>query len=201
MSTSEPVRIGPVEDEKKSRNPWKVVAVVLGSLIAIVAILAIIGSRASDNRDEKLAEKLPASIEENFRDKGIDVTVGSVSCDKLPTADGTFSITCGVNISGIDEVIEATVQGTIDDVFVEVEEVFSEERLLSPTKAVEYVQGLVDQLSAGVTVLDCDLGGDIAVIRTGSEFTCSLDSDETVLVTVAADGSGQITDVYASGGA
>jgi hypothetical protein len=71
--------------------------------------------------------------------------------------------------------------------------------LLTPAKAIEYVQALVDQQAPGFSVLDCDLGGDVAVIRTGSEFTCTLDSDETVLVTVAADGSGQITDVFATG--
>jgi len=198
---SEQVHTGPEGETRKSRNPWKVAAIVLGVLIAVFTVLAIIGSQAGDNRDEKLAERLPASIEENFKDKGIDVTVDSVSCEELPMTDATFSITCDVRIVGIEEVIETTVQGSVDDDFVEIDEVFSEERLLSPPKAIEYVQALVDQATSGVTVLDCDLGGDIAVIRTGSEFTCALDSDETVLVTVAADGSGQITDVFATDGA
>jgi hypothetical protein len=197
--TDTPASIEPQPDlppPPKPRNRWKVVAIVLGVLIAVFVLLAIIGSRAGDNRDEKLAEVLPASIEENFQDKGIDVTVESVSCEKLPTTDATFSIICDVRIAGIDEIIETTVQGTVDNDFVQIDEVFSEERLLSQPKAIEYVQALVDQLTSGVTVLECDLGGDVAVIRTGSEFTCALDSGETVLVSVAADGSGQITDVF-----
>lgn len=184
----------------KRRNIWKIVALVLGVLIAVFVVLVIIGSRASDNRDEKLAQKLPASIESNFRDKGIDVTVSSVDCDKLPTTDGTFSLSCDVRIDGIDEIVESTVQGSVDDDFIEIDEVFSEERLLTVEMAVKYVQTLVDDAAPGIVVLNCDLGGDVAVIRTGSEFTCSLDSDETVLITVAADGSGEITDVFDSGG-
>ncbi|MGA0867255.1 MAG: hypothetical protein ACO3QV_08065, partial [Candidatus Nanopelagicaceae bacterium] len=150
--------------------------------------------------DEKLAEKLPISIEKNFEDKGIDVAVESVDCEALPTSDSSFSIECDVRIEGIDEEVEITVQGRVDDDFVEVEEVFSKERLLTREMAVEYVQQLVDARTEGITVVDCDLGGDVAVIRPGSEFTCSLDSDETVLVSVANDGSAEITDVFASGG-
>lgn len=176
-------------------------AVVLGVLIAVFAILAVIGSQLGDNRDEKLAEKLPASLEENFRDKGIDVTVSSVSCEDLPTSDGSFSIQCDVRIEGIDEVVEATVQGSATDDRIEVEEVFSEERLLTQAKAIEYVQGLVDEKAEGIAVLECDLGGEVVVIRPGSEFTCSLDSEEVVLITVAEDGSGSITDVFDMGDA
>lgn len=187
----------PPPDSRK-RNPWKIVAIVLGVFILAVVILAIIGSRAGDNRDEKLAEKLPVSIEKNFRDKGIDVTVESVDCEDLPTSDATFSLACEVHIKGIEEVIETTVEGTVNDDYVEVENVSSEKRLLTPDMAVEYVQSLVDARQSGITVTGCDLGGDVAVIRTGSEFTCSLDSDETVVVTVAADGSGEITDVFQS---
>ena len=185
----------------KGRNPWKIAAIVMGVLIAAFVILVIIGSQASDNRDEKLAEKLPGSIEANFKDKGIDVTVTSVSCEDLPTSDATFSIQCDVVIEGIDEVVEATVQGSVDDDFVQIDEVFSQERLLTPEKAIEYVQTLVDQQATGITVVDCEVGGDVAVIREGSEFTCTLDSDETVLITVAGDGSGSITDVFDTGGA
>jgi hypothetical protein len=180
---------------------WKIVAIVLTSVIVLFVVLAIVGSRMGDNRDEKLAEKLPASIEENFTNKGIDVTVESVKCEDLPTSNSSFSIECDVRIEGIDEIIETTVQGTVDDDFVEVEEVFSKERLLTLAMAIEYVQQLVDSGTSGITVLDCDLGGDIAVIRPGSEFTCSLDSGETVLVSVANDGSAEITDVYAGDGA
>lgn len=180
----------------KPRNRWKVVAIVLAVLIAAFVVLVIIGSRAGDDRDTKLSQLLPSSIEKNFRDKGIDVTVESVSCEKLPTTDTTFSIMCDVRIAGIDEIVESTVQGEVSDEFVTVDEVFSEERLLNVPKAIEYVQVLVDQLTAGVAVLDCELGGDVVVIRAGSEFSCNLDSGETVLITVAADGSGQITDVF-----
>lgn len=183
------------------RNPWKIAAVVLGVVIAGFIVLVIIGSRVSDNRDEKLAEALPASIETNFRNKGIDVSVTSVSCEDLPTTDATFSIQCEVRIDEVDEVVEATVQGSVNDDLVQIDEVFSKERLLTPAKAVEYVQNLVEQQAQGVTVLECDLGGDVAVIRTGSEFTCTLDSNETVLISVAADGSGSITDVFDTGGA
>ena len=183
-----------------AKKRWRAVAIILGVLIAVFVVLAVIGSRLSDNRDDKLAEKLPESIEENFRDKDIDVTVSSVSCEDLPTDDATFSIQCDVRIEGIDEVVEATVQGSVDGDFVQIDEVFSEERLLTVEKAIEYVQGLVDGAVENVTVLDCDLGGELAVIRTGSEFTCSLDSDETVLVAVAADGSGEITDVFSTPG-
>jgi hypothetical protein len=180
---------------------WRFVAIALTSLIVLFVVLAIVGSRLGDDRDEKLAEKLPASIEKNFTNKGIDVTVESVDCEDLPTTASAFSIQCDVRIAGIDEIVETTVQGTVDDDFVEVEEVFSKERLLTIEMAIEYVQELVDGQTSGITVLDCDLGDDIAVIRTGSEFTCSLDSDETVLVSVANDGSAEITDVYARGGA
>ncbi len=190
-----------VSEPPKSRNPWKIVAIVLGVLIAVFVVLAVIGSQSGDNRDEKLAEKLPASIEKNFQDKGIDVTVSSVECEKLPTTDATFSIQCNVIIEGIDEVVEATVQGSVDDDFVEIDEVFSEERLLSIAKAIEYVQGLVDTMQLGISVLDCDIGGDVAVIRTGSEFSCTLDSDETIVIKVAADGSGEIIEVIDSDGA
>lgn len=178
----------------------KTVAVVVGVLVTVLVVLLIVGLRVGDNRNEKLAEKLPESIEENFRDKGIEVVVSSVSCDDLPTEDSTFSIQCEVMIEGIDEIVEATVQGSVDDDFVQIDEVFSEERLLSVEKAVEYVQGLIDQSVENVKVLDCDLGGTVAVIRTGSEFTCTLDSSETVLIAVAADGSGEITDVFATTG-
>lgn len=185
----------------RRRSMWKIVAIVLTSVIVLFVVLAIVGSRTGDNRDEKLAEKLPASIEKNFQDKGIDVDVESVDCENLPTSDASFSIQCDVRISGIDEIVETTVQGTVDDDFVEVEEVFSKERLLTLAMAIEYVQQLVDSGTSGITVLDCDLGGDIAVIRPGSEFTCSLDSGETVLVSVANDGSAEITDVYSGDGA
>jgi hypothetical protein len=180
---------------------WKIVAIVLTSVIVLFVVLAIVGPRMGDNRDEKLAEKLPSSIEKNFTNKGIDVTVESVKCEDLPTSNSSFSIECDVRIEGIDEIIETTVQGKVDDDFVEVEEVFSKERLLTLAMAIEYVQQLVDSGTSGITVLDCDLGGDIAVIRPGSEFTCSLDSGETVLVSVANDGSAEITDVYAGDGA
>lgn len=187
--------------QRSSRNPWKIAAIVFGVLIAVFGVLAVIGSQLGDNRDEKLAEKLPASLEENFRDKGIDVTVSSVSCEDLPTSDGSFSIQCDVRIEGIDEVVEATVQGTATDDRIEVEEVFSEERLLTQAKAIEYVQGLVDEKAEGIAVVECDLGGEVVVIRPGSEFTCSLDSEEVVLITVAEDGSGSITDVFDMGDA
>ena len=184
----------------RRRNIWKFLAIVLASVILLFIVLAIIGSRMGDNRDEKLAEKLPASLEKNFQDKGIEVTVESVDCENLPTTDSPFSIQCDVRIEGIDELVETTVQGKVDDDFVEVEEVFSKERLLTMEMAIEYVQQLVDARTSGVTVLGCDLGGDIAVIRPGSEFTCSLDSGETVLITVANDGSAEITDVFEGGG-
>lgn len=196
MSEPNPVDLPP---PPKARNRWKIVAIVLGVLIAVFVLLAVIGSQTGDNRDEKLAEKLPASLEKNFRDKGIDLTVSSVSCEDLPTSSATFSIQCDVRIEGIDDVVEATVKGSVDDDLVQIDDVFSEEKLLTTDMAVEYVQGLVNDLSPGITVLDCDLGGDIAVIRTGSEFTCSLDSGETVLITVAEDGSGEITDVFDNG--
>lgn len=182
----------------KSRNVWKIVAIVLGVLIAVFVVLVIIGSQIGDNRDEKLAEKLPASIEKNFRDKGIDVTVSSVKCEDLPKSDATFSLQCDVRIEGIDEIVEATVKGEVKDDLVTIDEVSSIERLLTPAKAIEYVQTLVEQRAAGISVLNCDLGGDVAVIRPGSEFTCTLDSDETVLITVTEDGSGEISDVFAT---
>lgn len=196
-AAADPNRGAPSSDP--SRNPWKIIAIVLGSLIAVFVILAILSSRSGDNRDEKLAEILPTSIEENFQNKGIDVEVESVSCDDLPTGDATFSIMCDVRVVGIDEVIETTVQGSVNDDFVQIDDVFSEERLLTPTKAVEYVQTLVAQMVDGVEVLDCDLGNDVVVVRPGSEFTCSLDSGETVLVSVSDDGSAQITDVFTVG--
>jgi len=185
----------------RRRNMWKIAAIVLTSVIVLFVVLAIIGSWMGDNRDEKLAEKLPASIEKNFLDKGIDVTVESVDCEDLPKVSASFSVQCDVRIEGIDEVVETTVQGKVDDDFVEVEEVFSKERLLTMEMAIEYVQQLVDARKAGITVLSCDLGGDIAVIRPGSEFTCSLDSGETVLIAVADDGSAEITDVFEGDGA
>jgi hypothetical protein len=191
----------PLPPPPRRRNVWKIVAIALSSVIVLFIVLAIIGSRMDDNRDEKLAEKLPASLEKNFRNKGIDVTVESVDCEDLPTADSSFSIQCDVRIAGIDEIIETTVQGTVDDEFVEVEEVFSKERLLTVEMAVEYVQQLIDGRTSGISVLGCDLGAAIAVIRPGSEFTCSLDSDETVLISVANDGSAEITDVFEGGGA
>jgi hypothetical protein len=191
----------PLPPPPRRRNVWKIVAIVLTSVIVLFVILAIIGSRMGDNRDEKLAEKLPTSIEKNFTNKGIDVTVESVECEDLPTSNSSFSIECDVRIEGIDEIIETTVQGTVDDEFVEVEEVFSKERLLTIEMAVEYVQQLIDSRTSGITVLECDLGAKIAVIRPGSEFTCSLDSDETVLVSVANDGSAEITDVFEGDGA
>lgn len=183
-----------------SRNPWKIAAIVLGVVIGVFVVLVIIGSRAGDNRDEKLAEELPGSIQRNFSDKGIDVIVSSVSCEKLPTTDGTFSLTCDVRIEGIDEIIETTVQGSVDDDFVQIDEVFSEERLLTPAKAIEYVQALLEQTAPGISVLDCDLGAEVTVIRTGSEFACELNSDETIVIRVAADGSGQIIDIFDTGG-
>ncbi len=185
----------------RGRNPWKIVAIVLGSVVAVIVILAIIGSQMGDNRDEKLAERLPESIEKNFQDKGIDVEVASVDCEDLPTSDGTFSITCDVRIVGIDESVEATVQGSVDDDFVQIDEVFSKKRLLTSPMAVTYVQGLVDQLTSnsGIAVLECDLGSDVAVIEEGSVFTCTLDSQESVEVTVAGDGSGRITNVTSIG--
>lgn len=198
LQQSEPAALPP---PPKGRNPWKVVAIVLGVLIGVFVLLVVISSRVSNNRDEKLAEKLPKSIESNFRDKGIDVTVSSVECDELPTTDATFSIQCDVNLEGIDEVVEATVQGSVKDDLVQIDDVFSEERLLTPVKAVEYVQGLVDGFGAGISVLGCDLGGDVVVIRPGSEFSCDLDSQETVVITVAADGSGEITDIVDTEGA
>jgi hypothetical protein len=190
----------PLPPPPRRRNLWKIVAIVLASVIVLFVILAIIGSRMGDNRDEKLAEKLPASIERNFQDKGIDVTVESVECEDLPTSDSSFSIQCDVRIEGIDEIVETTVQGKVDDDFVEVEEVFSKERLLTMEMAIEYVQQLVDARTSGITVLGCDLDGDIAVIRPGSEFTCGLDSGETVLVSVADEGSAEITDVFEGDG-
>lgn len=92
----------------RRRSMWKIVAIVLTSVIALFVVLAIVGSRMGDNRDEKLAEKLPASIEKNFTNKGIDVTVESVKCEDLPTSNSSFSIECDVRIEGIDEIIETT---------------------------------------------------------------------------------------------
>lgn len=202
MTESNDVASSPLEvpPPPRPRNRWKIIAVVLGVLIAVFIVLVVIGSQVGDNRDEKLAEKLPASIEKNFRDKGIDVTVSSVTCEDLPKSDATFSLQCEVRIEGIDEVIETTVQGEVNDDLVTIDEVFSVERLLTPSKAIEYVQSLVEQRAPGISVLDCDLGGDVSVIRPGSEFTCTLDSDETVLISVAEDGSGEISDVFATAG-
>lgn len=183
------------------RNPWKIAAIVLGVLIAVFVLLAIIGTFAGgDNRDEKLAKLLPASIESNFKQSGVDVTVTSVDCEKLPTTDGEFTISCGVMVEGVDEVLDAKVVGSVTGDFIQVTDVSSEERLLTADLAMTYVQGLVASKVDGVEVLTCDLGVDILVIRPGSEIRCNLDSKETVTVTVQDDGSGEITDVQRTPG-
>lgn len=190
----------PLLPPPKPRNKWKTAAIVLGVIVGLVIVLFIIGVLSGDDRDEKLAKILPTSIEKNFRDNGIDVTVTSVSCEDLPTTDGSFSIECEVSVAEIEEVIEATVQGSVDKDLIQIEDVSSKERLLTPEMAIPYVQGLVDEITSGVTVLDCDLGGDVVVIDTGSDFSCTLDSDETVVVTVAGDGSASISDVISGSG-
>lgn len=184
----------------KPRNTWKIVAIVLGSLVAVFVLLAIIGSLGGDNRDERLAEILPNSLEKNFRDNGVDVSVESVSCEDLPTTNGDFTIECDVTIAELDQPLRATVQGNVDDDFVEITEASSEERLLTPELAIPYVQNLVDEIVSGVTVLSCEIGGDIVVISTGSEFSCDLDSNEVIFIEIAPDGSGVISDVRDSHG-
>ena len=179
----------------KPRNKWKIVAIVLGSLVVVFILLAVIGSLGGDDRDEKLAQILPGSIEKNFRDNGVDVSVESVACDDLPTTNGDFTIECDVIIAELDQPLRATVQGSVDDDFLEIEEASSNERLLTTELAIPYVQTLVDEIVSGVKVMSCELGGDLVVISEGSEFTCDLDSNETVVITIASDGSGIISDV------
>lgn len=185
----------------KKRNRWKIVAIVLGVIVALFVVLIIIGVFAGDSRDEKLAKLLPASIEANFHDGGIDVTVESVDCADLPRDNGDFTIDCSVQVADIEEVIEAKVKGSIDDDVIQVTDVSSAERLLTPDMAMKYVQSLVDSQVKGISVQACDLGASVIVIRPGSEIECTLDSDETVTVTVQDDGSGEITNVRATGSA
>lgn len=182
----------------RPRNPWKVATVVLVVLVAVIVVVVVKGGSSGDSRDnrnEKLAQLLPSSIETNYRNQGIDVSVSSVECDDLPTADGPFDIACRVRIDGLNEVIESTAQGTVTGDSIQVEDISSEERLLTLELAIPYVQGLVDELVDGVSVVDCDLEAKITVICPGSTFTCDLDSSERVTVTVGTAGSAEITDV------
>lgn len=177
----------------KEPSFWKNRSVLLGSLVGVVVLAMMGGSFFKADLNKKLSELLPVEIETTFGQEGIVVSVESVSCENLPDRNAVFTVSCAIRVSEMIDSFETIVQGNVDGDEVNVDEVFSRERLVTREQVMAYVQRLVDDIDPSGKVLDCDLGGPIAVIRQGHVFDCALEVGGTVSVTVAANGSGRIT--------
>lgn len=176
------------------RSPSARSLVILALALVVVFLF---GRSLIADPNERLNAILPARIEDTFKREGIELRVESVSCEDLSGETSVFTVTCGVEVVEITETVEIIVQGSIEGESVVVDELFSRERLVTEQQAIDYVQRLVDDLDATTRVLDCELGGPLALIRSGKEFSCRLDNAIGVVVTVAGNGSGSISDFTA----
>ncbi len=172
---------------------WRgILTIIVGSvtffLVASQVGTYFFGDLSADQRNSQLVRSLRVDIADNLRREGINVTVIDVRCEDLPDNSEVFTVTCDVDVEEIAESFQAIAQGSSTGDAVTVEEVFPRERLVTQEQAIAYVQRLVDS-----QVLDCDLGGPIAVLRQGNEFDCQTEFNEIVTITVAGNGSGSIS--------
>lgn len=166
---------------------------VISLSILVVVVLLLTDSLFHSDPNEELDTILPPRIESTFAREGIVLEVENVFCERLSEASDAFAVTCAVTVVEVSDVIEIIVQGSVIGGNVEVDELFSRERLVTKLQAEEYAARLLDDLDSTQQVVDCDLRGSFAVIRSGKQFSCLLASRDVMTITVAGNGSGSIS--------
>jgi hypothetical protein len=168
-----------------------VAAVVVVGVVAIVLVAVLGGDSKSPT--EAVEEKLPAQVQDDFSSKGVQVVVSNPQCDDIPHEDGSFTASCTVDLEGSSRPLPVDVTGTIDG--NDVNYSFTTDNVVTEDLAIDAAQDLVDDIDRTIKVLSCQLPETPLVVRGGDEFTCEVDSDETITVTVDSSGSPEITDV------
>lgn len=167
--------------------------VLVGSLVLATGCTASV-SIGGDDRQERVENLVATLIEKNIADQGATITVTSTDCTDVGDAGGDVTIDCRLTIEESSETVPVTAEITIDGDNITGTAV-TNAGLLTKQAGVNYAQGLVNNVSQGVTVNACDLTDTITVVEPGDTFSCTTDSNETVTITIQPDGTGQITNV------
>jgi len=167
---------------------------IVGAVVVLVFVAILLISLLGDSATDVVEKKLPAALEENFADQGVEVTVSKVECDEISDDDGPFTTSCEISIDGLAEKLDATVFGEIDGTTVRVNDVSSDQTILTADLAVSQTQLVVDEIDPTIGILSCTLDAPVVLVEEGMTFSCEADSDETVTFEVQ-DGMLVIIDV------